>query len=435
MNKYEKIYKNTDFNTKYLSIKKYLDIKQAATWQDAYWMSKCMFEMNIDFSDEDVISAIKRAIGLGLNISCDREKYFDAIKRLADLYITYGEYSQSNNYLLIIISNSYNKDIPDWVYLNLAQGLVFTKTNIIRNTEDPSKFFELLNKININNNESVIRRNAIFTRYLTICVELAHDEYYLDIIAKNNIFSAVQILVEKYKLESIPEWKQYVKAFGLDSSLYKELFTPSVMPYKRLNLETVQEEPIIDKHELVNVILEEIPVQKPPVQKPTVQKLPVYEENIAEDGIIYEEPVPKIIAHIDKDRGNKLLKTLRKKRILIAGAQSIAKNDIICLGKQYGFKPDNFVFWNYKDIKNNFATIPTNGKSSRYAAMIFGAIPHYVTNMRDCSNVITYIDANKEKFPYYQIVKCNNRLKFTKNSVNNALCEIYKYLEATVSLI
>ena len=112
----------------------------------------------------------------------------------------------------------------------------------------------------------------------------------------------------------------------------------------------------------------------------------------------------------------------RNKKILVLGATALDQNTMSGIAKLYGFEKKDFEYeTDYKRVVNYAGRINSN---NRYAAIIFGACPHKVSDLGEWSSLIEKF-RQCEDLPFsYDARNHSGELKVTKESFKHALWNV-----------
>lgn len=122
--------------------------------------------------------------------------------------------------------------------------------------------------------------------------------------------------------------------------------------------------------------------------------------------------------------GGSLENRLNKKeqKILIVGDTQINENVIVGIFKKLGVSKNRIeLISDYDKITNhNFDKYSYNDK---YAVIMFGPIPHSVTNKEEHSSIITKME-NEDGYPPVYRLNANRKLKITNSNLRVAIEEL-----------
>ena len=183
------------------------DIANAEYWEDVYWLGRLIFDRDAGSYDKLIMDAYEKAFRLGLNIRVNREYYLQAVKQIAIIYFQFGKYDEVVNKLMILDSQEDN--IPDWVHLYFVSAQIHTD-NIIIYANDPKLFFNRIDSIDNNNQESSRRREYIFREFLNRVSDL-NESGGIDDLDLNMILSKT----DELGLAETAECYRFKYSFGL----------------------------------------------------------------------------------------------------------------------------------------------------------------------------------------------------------------------------
>ena len=117
----------------------------------------------------------------------------------------------------------------------------------------------------------------------------------------------------------------------------------------------------------------------------------------------------------------------RDAKILVLGALSCNKNDLLKKAKCLGIRKDQIEFgpdymqlhnFNYEKLRNN----------SAYSDILVGPVPHKGKGIDGYSSFIAMVESNPEEFPNIIKLDSSNELKITKNTFEKALVKTKLYV-------
>ncbi len=184
-----------------------VDIAKASSWEDAYWIGKAIFDSDSSALDKLIMDAYEKAFMLGLNIRTNRECFLNATRQIAVIYFQFGKYEEVINKLMII--DAHGEDLPDWISLYFASAQIHTEM-LLYYAESPQRLFDRIDRIDLNNQESVNRREYIFRDFLNRISDVSESN--------NSISVAVEAILNKAEelgLSESIECYQFKYAMGL----------------------------------------------------------------------------------------------------------------------------------------------------------------------------------------------------------------------------
>ena len=434
MNNYEREYikEKIDLNTQAMQY----DLDNAQDWEVAYWIGKCLSEKMENVPDKVIFAAFQKAFLLGLNRNSDFEAFMDATKIMAQLCFKYKKFAQASNHLMMLTKN--DTDIPDWVHLYYATTQMYTQ--FARIYQDPRFFFTRLEKVNVDNADSLEKRNAVFKNYLNLCVQ-EYTEHFnrkiaIDKIVRECIDFGLTYTEEfiNFKNACCPKIEvQKVPTSATENDTGKKLPTPkqwSQLQDLERELEALREE----KRRLQEERKEKITyIEKLEKQS---KDFAVQQAELVKTRQNLEDSAIKI--HQQEKAIDELLKAnctansdgaayQRKQKLLVVGEN---KKEVVlrAIAYEFGFDKDNLVFISeYDKIKQLADRIQWN---SPYAGIIFGALPHKTTGTDGYSSLIQKC-ATEEGFPHVEEARTEaGELRLTNEAFRKAVRKMAVYLQS-----
>lgn len=434
MGVYERKYKNESTE---LDISIMLsDLESTQDWEEAYWIGKCFSERVSNASDKAVIEAFQKAFRIGLNRNSDLEAFMDATKIMARLCFKYKHYAQASNHLMMLAKSK--SDIPDWVHLYYATTQIYTQ--FTRICQDPKFFFNRLEKINLNDVDSLEKRNAIFKNYLNLCV--------LHFNKNANAKIAIDIIVQ----ECVDFGLTYTEEFiNFQNTCCPEKDVKKIPPSTPTqNPVAISQTPgQLSKLQIMERELEALRKEKEKLQEERKEKIAYINKlekqsegfvelqtELASTREQLEDSAIKI--HQQEKAIDELLKSnsaansdgavyQRKQKLLVVG-ENRKESALRAIATEFGFEKDNLVFINeYDKIKQLADRIQWN---SPYAGIIFGALPHKTTGTEGYSSLIQKC-ASEEGFPHVEEARTEaGELRLTNEAFRKAVRKMAVYLQS-----
>ncbi len=215
------------------------DIANAEYWEDVYWLGRLIFDRGAGSSDKLIMDAYEKAFRLGLNIRVNREYFLQAVKQIAIIYFQFGKYDEVISKLMILDSQEDN--IPDWVHLYFASAQIHTE-NILIYVSEPELLFNRIDAIDNSNQESSRRREYIFREFLNRISDL-NEAGEIDDIDLDAIISKA----DELRLDETTECYRLKYSFGLIKEIPEALdeedeIQEEAEPENEINYEEIIEE-------------------------------------------------------------------------------------------------------------------------------------------------------------------------------------------------
>ena len=189
------------------------DIESADSWEDAYWIGRCVYAQGAGESDKLVMDACEKAFESGLNIRVNKECFLTATQQIARIYLQFRMYDEAVNKLMVLDSNM--ESLPDWVNLYYASAQIHTD-NILYWAEVPRFFFRRIEGINESDPESVKRRTILFLEFLNRISDLSRTKEVSKVDTRAILEKAEELGVFDYK-----ECRAFKAALGMSSDSYE----------------------------------------------------------------------------------------------------------------------------------------------------------------------------------------------------------------------
>lgn len=434
MNVYEKKYKNKDAE---LDINVMLSVlEKTRDWEEAYWVGKCLSERTTNVSGKVLITAFEKAFHMGLNRNSDLEAFMDATKIMARLCFQYKNYAKASNHLMMLAKS--NSEVPDWVHLYYATTQIYTQFNRIY--QDPKFFFNRLEKVNINDADSLEKRNAIFKNYLNLCTQRFNEGDYGKIATEEIVQESVN-----FGLTYTEEFVNFQNACCPKTEI--TTIAPTTTEQNPVNItKTPDQLTMLQKMERE---LESLRKEKEKLQQERKEKIAYIDklEKQSESFVALQTELAStreqlegsaIKIHQQEKAIDDLLKAnsaansdsavyQRKQKLLVVGEN---KKEIAlrAIAAEFGFDKDNLVFISeYDKIKQLADRIQWN---SPYAGIIFGALPHKTTGTDGYSSLIQKC-ATEEGFPHVEEARTEaGELRLTNEAFRKAVRKMAVYLQS-----
>ena len=434
MGVYDKKYKNKNAAFDINVIK--TDLENTQDWEEAYWIGKCLSERVSNASDSAILAAFRKAFRMGLHRNSDLEAFMDATKVMAQLCFKYKNYKQASNHLMMLAKSK--SDITDWVHLYYATTHIYTQ--FARIYQDPKFFFDRLEKININDADSLEKRNAIFKNYLNLCTQRFN-------VGDNTNIATDEIVQEcvNFGLTYTEEFVNFQNACCPKTDI--TTITPTTTEQNPVNIKkTPNQLTALQKMERE---LESLRKEKERLQQERKEKIAYIDklEKQSEGFVALQTELAgtreqlegsAIKIHQQEKAIDDLLKAnsaansdsavyQRKQKLLVVG-ENKKESALRAIASEFGFEKDNLVFINeYDKIKQLADRIQWN---SPYAGIIFGAMPNKTNGTDGYSSMIQKC-ATEEGFPHVEEARTEaGEVRLTNEAFRKAVRKMAVYLQS-----